>query len=77
MGADSITDVAYFKDVGTEETFAPKLFRRDVVNVGERGASIVTGTTRIRFTETATIKPVEAGKLAEALVAGPATSQHR
>ena len=65
---DSVADVTYLEDVGTEETFAPRLFRLDVVHVDGTTVHVAAGPVRIRFCGDATTTPGEARKLAGALV---------
>ena len=65
---DSIVDVTYMEDIGVEQTFAPQLFRIDVVHVEDATVAVTTGETRIRFCGDATATPTEARKLAGALV---------
>jgi hypothetical protein len=64
---DSLTDVTVLEDIGVEETFAPRLFRTDVVHVADTTVTVTTGEVRIRFCGDATTRPIEARKLAEAL----------
>src|SRR6266576_2963932 len=64
---EASVDVTY-TDGGTLDTFAPELVRTDQVSIGEAGAAVHVGQTVIHFADDAYISPIEARKLAEALL---------
>ena len=64
---EASADVTY-TDGGVEDTFAPELVRTDQVAIGEAGAAVHVGETVIHFADDAYIAPIEARKLATALV---------